>query len=168
MVNNMEKWALYDKNLKPLNKLVDRDSLLQKGEYHLSVHAWIKKDNKFLIFQRDENKKIFPNFYEPIAGGVNEYESSLDTVIREVKEESGIDLNEEQIIKKFSVVNNECKYKEICDVYVFEIDFNIEDIKIEKGKNKNPRLLTKEEIIKLIDDKQFLPLVIYSNQIEKF
>jgi len=164
----MEKWALYDKNLKPLNKLVDRDSLLQKGEYHLSVHAWIKKDNKFLIFQRDESKKIFPNYYEPIAGGVDGYEAPLDAILREVKEESALKVTKDQITKSFYIVNDTCKYPEICYVYVFECDFSMEDITIEKGKNKNACLLNKEDIINLIEEGKFLPLVIYKERIATF
>ena len=57
----MEKWVLYDKDRNYLNKVVDRDSALLMGEFHLSVHAWIECDNKFLIFQRDETKKILTN-----------------------------------------------------------------------------------------------------------
>lgn len=164
----MEKWALYDKNRNYLNKIVNRDTELGENEFHLSVHAWIKKNDKFLIFQRHENKRIYPNFYEPIAGGVNGNDSSIDTVIREVKEESNIDVSEKQIIKKFTVINEQCKYPEICDVYIFDVDFKMENVKIEQGKNKNPQLLTKEEIIQLLNDNKLLPLIIYGDKIKDF
>lgn len=164
----MEKWVMYDKNRKCLNKVVDRDSTLEKGEYHLSVHAWIKCDNKFLIFQRDESKKIFPSFYEPIAGGVSGYEDPLDAMIREVKEESGLIVNKKEVSYHFYIVNDECKYPEICDVYVFNHKFDIKNIVLEEGKNKNPKLLTKKEIIKLIDENKFLPLVTYKDKINEF
>ena len=164
----MEKWLLYDKDRNYLNKVVDRDSALLMGEFHLSVHAWIECDNKFLIFQRDETKKIFPNFYEPIAGGVNGEEDSFLAIIREVKEESGLIVDKSNLIKKFSVVNDTCKYPEICDVFIFELEFDLNDICYEKGKNKNAKLLSKEEIIEMIDKEEFLPLVIYKNEIEYF
>ena len=164
----MEKWVLYDENRKCLNKVVDRDSILEKGEYHLSVHAWIKCNNKFLIFQRDESKKIFPNFYEPIAGGVSGYEDPLVAMIREVEEESGLKVSKEEIIETFYVVNDKCKYPEICDVYIFNHKFDIKDIVLEEGKNKNAQLLTKKERIKLIENNKFLPLVTYKDKINKF
>lgn len=164
----MEKWVLYDKNRNPLNKVVERDSILLKGEFHLSVHAWIKCKDKYLIFQRDETKKIFPNFYEPIAGGVDGYENPTTAIIREVKEESGLIVDTTNIIKSFSVINDSCKYPEICDIFVFKLDFNIDDIKYEEGKNKNAKLVNKDEILKLIDEGKFLPLVIYENEIKHF
>lgn len=164
----MEKWALYDKNRNSLNKVVERDSTLLKGEFHLSVHAWIKCNDKYLIFQRDETKKIFPNFYEPIAGGVDGYENPIAAIIREIKEESGLIVDSTNIIKYFSVINDSCKYPEICDVFVFELDFNIDDIKYEEGKNKNAKLMNKDEILKMIDEGEFLPLVIYKDEIKYF
>ncbi len=166
--DSMEKWFLYDKDRNPLNKTVERDSLLLKGEFHLSVHAWIKCEDKYLIFQRDETKKIFPNFYEPIAGGVDGEEDSFMAIVREVKEESGLTVDASNLLKKFSVVNDTCKYPEICDVFIFKLKFDLSDIRYEKGKNKNAKLVSKDEIIQMINDKEFLPLVIYNDQIESF
>lgn len=167
-MEKIETWVLYDKNRKPLNKVVGRDTETMDHEYHLSVHAWLKTSDKFLVFQRSATKKTYPNLFEPIGGGVNGYEDPTDAIIREVKEESGITISKEQITKKFSVVNSDCKFHEICDVFVFETNFNLNDVKTEEGKNKNPQLLTKQEILELINNKKFLPLASYKSEIEKF
>ena len=165
----METWILYNRNRERLGKEVARDRYTLDEEFHLSIHGWIKnKKGEYLIFQRDENKKIYPNYYEPISGGVDGEESSVEALIREVKEESGLEINERNIINVFTTINDKCKYHEICDVFVIELDYDVKDVTTEIGKNKNPRLINKEAIIKLINEGKFLPLVNYIDKIKEF
>lgn len=170
MLDN-EMWVLYDKNFKPLNKIVPRYTPLSKDEYELGVHIWIKVKGKYLIFQRSETKRTFPGFFEMIGGGINGYDDPLDSAIREVKEESGLDIkdrNPQLIFMSRVDYGNGIIYPEHTYVYMVEMnDISIEDIEIEEGKNLNPKFLSKDEILKLIDDGVFVPVVTYRDRIEK-
>ena len=58
----MEYFDLYDENRFPLNKKIERGSLINIGEYRYTVHICILNDkNQMLIQQRQSNKKSWPN-----------------------------------------------------------------------------------------------------------
>ena len=167
-----ETWVLYDENRKPIGKEVPRYAKLEKHEYAFGVHVWIKSNGKYLIFRRDKSKKRYPNLFDMIGGGVNGHDSPLYTAIKETKEESGLDLNPNDLklvfISKVDYEVNGNIYPEHTHVYMAEInDLKISDIQIEVGKNCDPQFLSKEEILKLIDDKLFIPIVIYRDKIEE-
>lgn len=166
-----ESWVLFDKNFKPLNKIVPRYTELTKDEYSLGVHIWVKCNGKYLIFKRSATKRTFPNFYEMIGGGINGNEDPMLAALRELKEESGIDAQADEL--KFLFMSrvdygNGIIYPEHTYVYMIEKNnLSVSDIKIEEGKNCSPAFLSKEEIIKLMDKKIFVPVVTYREIIEK-
>ncbi len=171
-MEKQEYWALYDENLKPLNKLVPRYTPLSKDEYELGVHIWIKIGDKFLIFKRSASKKLFPNYYEMIGGGIDGYDEPLATALREVEEESGLKLKEDNLefmfMSKINQGEHGITFPEHTYVYMAKIDnLKLEDIRIEEGKNCNPSFKTKEEILNLIKENKFIPVVQYEDKIEK-
>lgn len=54
------------------------------------VYALIKKDNNFLILQRPLTKKIYPSVWNLPGGKLEENETYIECVIREVREETGL------------------------------------------------------------------------------
>lgn len=73
----------------------------------------IIKDDKILILQRHKNEDIYPNMWELPSGKREPLEPSEESLIREVKEETGLDV---RIILPFSVFDYQIeKPKEIRD-----------------------------------------------------
>lgn len=60
----------------------------------------IAKDNKILILQRHKNEDVYPNIWELPSGKREPLEPSEESLIREIKEETGLDI---KIIFPFSV-----------------------------------------------------------------
>ena len=58
------------------------------------VAGVVMKDGKVLVLQRHANEDTRPNLWELPGGKREESESSVDALIREVKEESGLDVVE--------------------------------------------------------------------------
>jgi 8-oxo-dGTP diphosphatase len=58
------------------------------------------KDGKVLILQRNKNEKVFPNMWELPSGKKKFLETSENSLLREVKEETGLDI---KIIMPFFV-----------------------------------------------------------------
>lgn len=158
-----ESWVLYDKNKKPLGKTVPRNFKTQENEYHFGVHIWVKSKDKFLIFKRSATKFTFPGYYEMIGGGVNGNDSTIETAVRELFEESGIKADPSELKFMFNIRVDAGEYgivfAEFDDVFLLERDIDISKIKIEEGKNLDPQFLTKQEVLNLIDTGKFVPLV---------
>lgn len=128
----MEYWDLYDENRRKLNKIAVRGSILNDNEFHLVVNVWIKnKNNEFLISRRSKNKS-HPLMWETTGGSVLLGEESIDATIREAKEELNVDLDK----LKGKLIGSEKRYfkgrNDIIDVWLFESNASLNDIKLQK------------------------------------
>lgn len=87
-----EYWDLLNEEREPLGLLHLRGDKIPVGMYHLVVHSWIMDDNgRFLISQRQVGRTD-ELLWERTGGSVLAGETSLQSAIREVKEELGIDI----------------------------------------------------------------------------
>ncbi|MBD3252155.1 NUDIX domain-containing protein [Candidatus Pacearchaeota archaeon] len=73
-------------------------------EMHYSVGAVIKRNNKYLLIGRS----IFPKGFAGIAGHVDKNENETDALIREVKEESGLNIVSFKLLYQGELDWNEC------------------------------------------------------------
>lgn len=72
---------------------------------HYSVGALIQKDNKILLIDR----KSPPYGFAGIAGHIDEGETPTEALIREVREESGLEVVSYKLIFAEEVEENRCK-----------------------------------------------------------
>lgn len=59
-------------------------------ELVICANIFIRKDDKYLVLKRSENKKYAPNFLHPVGGKVDLDENPYQAAIREAKEETGL------------------------------------------------------------------------------
>ena len=92
----MEMWDIYDNNKQRTGRTMKRnDWCLKEGEYHLTVLGVVMRpDGKFLITRRVLTKAWAPGWWEVSGGAALAGEESKDAVIREVKEETGLDVSD--------------------------------------------------------------------------
>ena len=90
----MEFWDIYDKDKKPTGRTMKRnDWCLKDGEYHLTVLGVVARpDGTFLITKRVMTKAWAPGCWEVSGGAAQAGEESYEAVLREVKEETGLDV----------------------------------------------------------------------------
>lgn len=82
---------------------------------YIEVHVCYKEKDghKFLLLKRSSKNSLLPNIWQMITGIVEKNEKVLDTVLRELKEETGLIANEVIVIPRintFFLHNND----EIC------------------------------------------------------
>lgn len=146
----MEYWDIYDKDKKKTGRTMKRnDWILKDGEYHLSVLGVIQRpDGKFLITQRVMTKHWAPGHWEVSGGGVMAGEESREAVLREVREETGLDVSgaEGGYVFSYHRENPGEGDNYFVDIYKFIMDFDESDVKVQESEALGFKLATKEEI----------------------
>lgn len=78
-------------NARQFVRTAERRASIQTGENKLSVHVWfMNSEGKFLLQQRVDSAKKFPNMWGQTGGGAQSGENSWDCCVRESIEEVGI------------------------------------------------------------------------------
>lgn len=156
----MEFWDIYDSNKQRTGRTMKRnDWCLQDGEYHLTVLGVIARpDGKFLITQRVMTKAWAPGWWEVSGGAVMAGEDSKEAVIREVKEETGLDVSECEGGYLFSYHRENPGKGDnyFVDVYRFVMDFDESDVKIQTEEALGFKIVELSEIEQLAKDGIFL------------
>ncbi len=149
----MEYWDIYDADKKPTGRTMKRnDWILQDGEYHLSVlGVVVRPDGRFLITKRIETKHWAPGWWEVSGGGVRAGETSEEAVIREVGEETGLDISgcERQLLLTYHRENPGEGDNYFVDVYRIVMNFDEQDVRLQEEEATDFRLATLQEIEEL-------------------
>lgn len=115
----------------------DRKSIYLDGNLHRTVHIWIINSKKELLVQkRGANKDTYPNLWAiSTAGHVKAGDNSIETALRELKEEVGVKAREEELEFLFQIrrkeIQGENKINTLDDVYLIERDLDIEKTKLQ-------------------------------------
>lgn len=83
----------------------------------VAVGAIIVKNNKALILQRHKNERTYPEMWELPSGKKEPLESVESAVIREVKEEAGLDVSVEGVSSVFNYqIEKESEIRDVMQV----------------------------------------------------
>ena len=126
----MEYWDLYTKDRIKIDAIHRRGDPLREGEYHICVFAWIVNDRGEILVTRRHPDKTFPGKWDCPGGGLLAGEESIDGIVREVMEETGIRLDREKGELIWTAVMDEY----IGDVWLFRKNVNIKDTKIQESE----------------------------------
>lgn len=162
-----EYWDLYDKDRNKLNKIAQRGDTLADGEYHLVVNAWIRnKKNQFLITQRSANKK-FAYMWETTGGSALQGETSIQSAVREIKEELGINIDESTGKLIGTTLRHYPHRPDILDVWLFESDVPIEQVKIQEDEVCDAMWASAEKIRQLYRENKFMANAFFEEILEQ-
>mgnify|MGYP001558620232 CR=1 FL=1 len=154
----MEYLDVLDSEGRPIGKTKNRFEIHRDGDWHRAVHVWIiTSKGELLIQKRAREKESNPNKWDiSSAGHVLAGTDSIDAVIREVKEELGLELNKEDFeylftVKSQSVLNNGTYINnEFDDVYLVRRDLDIHKMTIQKEEVSEIKLINFKELEQLI------------------
>jgi len=154
-----EFFDVYTKDKVKTDVAIRNGTPMAQGEYCLIVHAWVRNgDGRYLIARRAQ-RKTFGGLWECPGGGAIAGETSLDTALREIREEVGIALDPAagKLVKT-------CVYDAIhaiCDVWVFTHPVALETLTLATDEVTDARLASPQEILRLVDTGDFIPVYGY-------
>lgn len=143
-----------------------KEEIYQKGYWYRSVHIWIINDKHELLMQkRNPHKKTFPNLWAlSVAGHVLANETSIDTGIREAKEELDLDIKPEYLEYLFTI-KREQPYKEnslkvFDDVYLLPWNVDIEHTKLQVEELTDIKYVYYEYLQTMLEnnDPEYVPM----------
>ena len=130
----MELWDVYDKKGRKTGALKEKEADYRPGEYHLAVEAWVfNRRREILIQQRSWHREILPGKWSLTTGRIIAGEDSEQGCVRELKEELGIQVKQEELSFLRRIVRE--------DPLSWDIYFTLQDVPVEELR------LQKEEVI---------------------
>lgn len=148
----------------------DRIKIHREGLLHREVHVYFMTPKQEIIFQhRARDKDTFPDLLDATVGGhVEINDSYIETAIKETIEETGIRIEEEDLIlidkgkyryqdAQTGKINNTFRVNYL---YIYYDDIN--DLKIEAGEGLGFEVWPLDQLINLDRKNQakFIPLVL--------
>lgn len=135
-----------------------RDNCHEKGLWHRAVYGFIfNKNGDVLLQKRSKTKKLWPDLWDVTAGGhVLKGEFGSQALIREIKEELNIDVNDTEIKYlvgststniKGNIINNHFN-----ECYIITKDVEISKIKLQEEEVSDIKWFSKEEILNRINN----------------
>ena len=157
----MEFLDVFNKLGESTGESIERNIVHNKGLFHKSIHVWIVNDKGELLVQRkNSNKKTYPNMLDTsFAGHVSSGEKLIDAVLREGKEELGLDIETQNLKYLFScvsekeIIKNEYFENEINDVYLYEKNITPDDCTFSDDEVAEVKLIHFTELEKMWNEK---------------
>ncbi len=148
----MEYQDLYDSNRNLLNRVHARGEAYADGEYYVCAEVWVKNSKgQFLITKRHPDKKS-GNLWEFTGGGTLAGESTVQSAVRELREETGIVVDEAEL--KMFATNQKRNYFQ--DLFLLHKDVELSEIVLQPTETIDARWVTEAEIEKMIENGEFV------------
>lgn len=143
----MELWDLCNEKREFLNKTHVRGENMISGQYHVVVAIWtINSKNEILVTLRDPNKDCYADMWENTAGSALAGETSREGAARELYEETGIKVREEEL----NLLGTLKEKSAFVDTYIIRKDISIDDLTMQKGETVDAKWVTIEELDNMI------------------
>lgn len=154
-----ELWDIYDINKKRIGRTAERNVYqFKEGEYHIVVTGIIMNSkNEILISKRAKHKK-FGLMWECNGGSILAGETSLEGVIRELREELGIEFSKKEAIFLKEIRRDKLP-PDFKDLWLFRRNIDLKDITFPDGESIDARWATIEEFIRMYENKEIVPTV---------
>lgn len=156
----MEVWDIYDAEKQRTGRTMQRnDWHMKPGEYHLTVLGVVAHtDGRFLITKRVMTKAWAPGCWEVSGGAAMAGEDSRDAVLREIREETGLDVSDWEggYLFSYQRENPEEGDNYFVDIYRFRGDFTEAELHLQEAETDGYMMASAEEIKALGEEGIFL------------
>ena len=155
-----ERWDVYDAERRLTGRTLARGEPLGEDDYVLVVHAWLRnRRGEWLLTQRTENKSE-PLKWEAPGGHALAGETSLEAVVREAREETGIALDPRDGKLLTSLRRGAPCWENLgfLDIWVFPWDGELADVVLQPGETRAARWASNADVLRLVAAGEFVPM----------
>ena len=132
-----ELWDIYDKNKKKTGRTAERGvDQLKEGEYHIVVTG----------------------MWECNGGSILKGETSLEGILRELKEEIGIQFTEKEAIYLKGIRRDKTP-PDFKDIWLFKKDIEETEITFPDGESTECKWVSIEQFIDMFNRKEIVPTI---------
>ncbi len=145
----MELLDVYNEEGKVTGRIVtrgDKSAIFNEGEHIAIAQIYIENDEgKFLI---EKSSKVNGYRLLPTGGHISSGETPLETIIRETKEEIGLDISKDEIIDLgFMIVDKPVRF-----IFYIKKNVNLDELKLQTEEVEGVIYMTADEIREAIAD----------------
>lgn len=154
-----ELWDIYDKNRNKTGKKAERDVYqFKEGEYHIAVTGIIMNSKNEILISKRASFKKFGGMWECNGGSILAGETSVEGIIRELKEELGIEFSPKEAIFLKEIRRDKLP-PNFKDLWLFKKDIKIEDLIFPDGESTEAKWVNIDEFMNMFNNKQIVPSV---------
>lgn len=150
----MELNDIYDKDRNCTGRVHRRGTPWGKGEYGLVVCVWVYDGKGKVLLTRRAPQKSFAGTWENSGGAVRAGEQSLQAIVRELFEETGICAEQEEFELLCTGRDRVCHY----DFYCLHRSEDTPVI-LQPGETDDYRWVTYDEVHEMIEKKQICKVI---------
>ena len=167
----MELIDVLDENGNPTGHAKTKSEIHEQGLWHMAAHVWIYNSKSEILLQlRAKDKDSHPGLWDiSVAGHSKTGEKPIETAVREMKEEIGLDVHSEQLefngtykisqpIKEIGWQDNEIGY-----IYFYKFDNDINLLSNPDGEVEKVEFISADKFEKEIMDqdtyKKYVPYI---------
>ena len=159
-----EFWDIYDENRNKTGKLAERDEYeFKDGEYHIVVTGIIFNSKYEILISKRASWKKYGGLWECNGGSILAGETSLEGILRELKEELGISFTEKDAIF-LKEVKRDKKVPDFKDLWIFQKNISINEITFPDGEAAEAKLVTIEQFINMYNNKEIVPTIDFGEE----
>lgn len=159
-----ELWDIYDENRKKTGKFAERGiTELEFGkEFHIVVSAVIMNSkNEILISQRAPHKHLGLQ-WECNGGSILAGETSLDGILRELKEELGLEFSKKDAIYLKGIKSQ--RHPNFKDLWLFRKDIDAEDVTFPDEEAIAAKWVSIDEFMNMYDNGEIVKTVDFDEE----
>ncbi len=146
----MEYNDIYDSERRLTGKTHLRGTSWKRGEYGLVACVWVHDGRGRLLLTKRAPEKTFPGTWENSGGAVKAGETSIQAVVRELREETGIQAKPEE----FELIDSGKDGNTHFDYYCLKKAVPLEKIVLLPGETVDARWATFSQVHQLIREKK--------------
>ena len=151
----MERNDIYDKDRNLIGRTHRRGTPWRKGEYGLVVCVWVYNGKGKLLLTRRAPEKSFAGTWENSGGAALAGETSLQAIVRELREETGICAAPEAFELLCSDRDKNAHY----DFYCLRRDVPIEQIVLQPGETDSAKWVSFDQVHEMIRTGQICKII---------